>query len=346
MLPVFSRPNGHSAGDIWYTLPMSTRTQILNLLADGQFHSGTEIGANLGVSRAAVNKAIKVLQVSGLEIHCVTGKGYKLASPLAPLSEEKINQHLKNSRIKPTAIHVLDEVDSTNDYLLSLARTKTVSGHVCLGEAQLQGRGRRGNNWVAPAYRNILLSIAWEFQLGPADLGGLSLAAGVAVVNSLVELDVSDAKLKWPNDILLADKKIGGLLIEMQGESTGPCLVVLGIGINVDMGYVTKNEINQPWTDLKNETNLTFDRNQLAANLVKHLLQCFADFEENGFELFKKQWMSLHAYSDRHVKVIRGDREYPGKIINIGNNGALYLLDEKGEEHCFVSGEVSLRSIP
>jgi len=319
---------------------MSTRTNILNFLADGQFHSGTEIGASLGVSRAAINKAIKVLQASGLEIHCVTGKGYKLTSQLVPLSQEKINQHLGESLIKPTCIHILDEVDSTNAYLLNLSRTETVSRHV------LQGRGRRGNNWVAPAYRNILLSVAWQFQLGPADLGGLSLAAGVAVANALAELGVSDVKLKWPNDILLADKKIGGLLIEMQGESTGPCLVVLGIGINVDMGHVTKNEINQPWTDLKNETNLTFDRNQLAANLVKHLLQCFADFEENGFELFKKQWMSLHAYSDRHVKVIRGDREYPGKIINIGNNGALYLLDEKGEEHCFVSGEVSLRSIP
>ncbi|MFV1992609.1 MAG: bifunctional biotin--[acetyl-CoA-carboxylase] ligase/biotin operon repressor BirA [Acidiferrobacterales bacterium] len=334
-----------SPGDIWYTLSMTTRAHILNLLADGQFHSGTEIGQSLGVSRAAINKAIKVLQVSGLEIHSVTGKGYKLTSPLVPLSQEKINQHLKKSHIKPASIHLLDEVDSTNAYLLNLSQTKTVSRHVCLSESQLQGRGRRGNSWVAPAYRNILLSVSWQFQLGPADLGGLSLAAGVAVANALLELGVNGVKLKWPNDILLADKKIGGLLIEMQGESTGPCLVVLGIGINVDMGHVTKNEINQPWTDLKNETSLSFDRNQLAASLIKHLLQAFADFEQNGFELFKKQWLSLHAYSNRNVKVIRGDQEYPGKITNIGNNGALYLLDEKGEEHCFVSGEVSLRSM-
>ena len=324
---------------------MSTRAHILNFLADGQFHSGTEIGESLGLSRAAINKAIKVLQASGLEIHCVTGKGYRFASPLVPLSQEKINQYLEKSPIKTGFIHILDEVDSTNAYLLNLSRTKTVSRHVCLSELQLQGRGRRGNNWVAPAYRNIVMSIAWQFQLGPADLGGLSLAAGVAVANALAELNVHGIKLKWPNDILLADKKIGGLLVEMQGESTGPCLIVLGIGINVDMGHVTKNEINQPWTDLKNETNLTLDRNQLAASLIKHLLQSFEDFEQNGFELFKKQWLSLHAYSDRDVKVIRGNQEYPGKIINIDNNGALWLLDEKGQEHCFVSGEVSLRPV-
>lgn len=303
------------------------------------------MGASLGLSRAAINKGIKVLQQSGLEIHCVTGKGYRMINPQVPLSHEKINRNLKNSHIKPEFIHILDEVDSTNAYLLKLSQGKSVSGHVCLSESQLQGRGRRGNSWVAPAYRNILMSVAWQFQLGPADLGGLSLAAGVAVANALAELKTSEVKLKWPNDILIENKKIGGLLVEMQGESTGPCLIVLGIGINVDMGQVSEKEINQPWTDLKKETSLACDRNQLAAILIKHLLQSFTDFERHGFELFKKQWLSLHAYSDHSVKVVRGDQEYPGKIINIGNNGALYLLDDKGVEHCFVSGEVSLRPI-
>lgn len=301
------------------------------------------MGASLGVSRAAINKTVKSLQALGMEIHSVIGKGYKIVNPQLPLSREKISEYLSESGLDVKYIHVLDEVDSTNAYLLRLAQTGPVAGHVCLSESQPQGRGRRGNEWIAPAYRNIIMSMAWQFQSGPAALGGLSLVAGVAVANSLSELGVGQVKLKWPNDIMLDNKKLGGLLIEMQGESTGPCLVVLGIGINVDMGAISENKINQPWIDIKKAANVVCDRNQLAATLVKNLSMSFAEFESKGFELFREKWLSLHAYSDKKVKVIHGDLEHFGIISNIGTNGALYLRDENGKEQHFFSGEVSLR---
>lgn len=301
------------------------------------------MGANLGISRAAINKIVKSLQELGVEIHSVTGKGYKIVSPQSPLSKKKISEYLTEAGVKLAGLHVLDEVDSTNAYLLRLAQSNSVAGHICLSESQQQGRGRRGKGWVAPAYRNIIMSMAWQFQSGPVALGGLSLVAGVAVANSLAELGVGQVKLKWPNDIMLENKKLGGLLIEMQGESSGPCLVVLGIGINVDMGKVSEKDIGQPWIDIKQATNIVCDRNQLVATLVKNLSRSFAEFENKGFAAFREQWLLLHAYSDQNVKVIQGDREYFGKISNIGNNGALYLRDEKGKEQHFSSGEVSLR---
>jgi BirA family biotin operon repressor/biotin-[acetyl-CoA-carboxylase] ligase len=301
------------------------------------------MGAALGVSRAAINKTVKSLQVMGLDIHCVTGKGYKIVSPQVPLSRKIISENLKKIDTKAENIHVLDEVNSTNAYLLQLAQTQSVAGHVCLSESQPQGRGRRGREWLAPAYRNIIMSIAWQFQSGPAALGGLSLVAGVAVANSLSDLGVGQVKLKWPNDIILENKKLGGLLIEMQGESSGPCLVVLGVGINVDMGVISDGEINQPWTDIKKATNIECDRNLLAATLVKNLSTSFEKFERKGFAAFRDQWLLLHAYSGRDVKVIQGETEHFGKISNIGDNGALYLRDENGREQHFFSGEVSLR---
>lgn len=329
--------------DIWYTLLMSTRVKILDLLADGQFHSGTELGIALGMSRAAINKIIKSLQAQGIEIHSVTGKGYKIVSPQIPLSSNKIRQYLQTTGVVPEDIHVLDEIDSTNAYLLRLAQSSPVTGHVCFSESQQQGRGRRGKHWVASAYRNIIMSIAWQFQSGPAALGGLSLVAGVAVANALAELGIDQVKLKWPNDIILDEQKLGGLLIEIQGEASGPCLAVLGIGINVDMGNIESKEIGQPWIDIKQVIDASCDRNQLAAILIQHLLKSFTEFENKGFEAFREQWLKLHAYSNQDVKVIHGDCEHFGKISNIGNNGALFLRDEQGREQQFFSGEVSLR---
>jgi len=323
---------------------MSTRTKILQLLADGDFHSGTEMGESLGLSRAAINKTVKSLQMLGIEIHCVTGKGYRVANPQPPLSKDKILHYLSELGSDIKSIYILDEIDSTNSYLQKLSREEPVSGHVCISESQLDGKGRRGNQWLAPAYRNIIMSMAWEFQTGPAQLGGLSLAAGVAVANSLSESGIAHVRLKWPNDIILENKKLGGLLIEIQGEASGPCLAILGIGINIDMGMDNHVGIDQPWIDVLKATSKVIDRNRLSALLVHNLGKVFRKFESSGFACFREQWLSMNAYPDQNVKIIQGEVEHIGRISNIDKNGALYLRGENGIEQVFYSGEVSLRS--
>ncbi|MHB8744887.1 MAG: HTH domain-containing protein, partial [Sulfuricaulis sp.] len=162
---------------------MTTRVEILKLLSDGAFHSGTDLGNKLGITRAAVCKNIQRLTQTGLDVHRVTGRGYKLEAPLVLLERSRILKHLGAAAADfRDRLHVLDEVDSTNRQLAEyVASTKNMNGATCLAEAQLHGRGRRGRAWVATPYRNLMLSMAWRFPGGSNIISGLSLAAGVAV---------------------------------------------------------------------------------------------------------------------------------------------------------------------
>ena len=186
---------------------MSTRLGILQLLADGNLHSGADIGRKLGVTRAAVHKGVKALAASGLGVHAVAGLGYRLDAPITPLDRQQIARTLAAGASAASRVEVLETVDSTNRYLLARALADPdPRGMVCLGEVQPQGRGRQGKSWIATAYENLMMSMAWRFSAGPAMVVGLSLAAGVAVARALEAFGVPDAGLKWPNDILWGDR--------------------------------------------------------------------------------------------------------------------------------------------
>jgi len=160
--------------------------QILILLADGQFHSGTELAEVLGISRSAIWKQLNSLTELGLAYSAVSGKGYRLDKPLQLLSDDVIRAQLDPLSLNLLAsLEIFDEIDSTNRYLLEQAGLSAVSGRVCFAEQQSAGRGRRGRTWVSPFGRNIYVSILWRFQHGYASTAGLSLAMGVAVIRAL-----------------------------------------------------------------------------------------------------------------------------------------------------------------
>ena len=326
---------------------MNTRTRILKLLADGRFHSGTEMGRLLGVSRTAICKGIKTLSARGLDIHRVTGRGYKLALPLQPFEQAAIEIQLRRAGTKVRgAIEVLEEVDSTNRYLLACADVPSIAGRVCLAEVQRQGRGRRGRVWVASPYRNVMLSMAWRFPQGPEVITGLSLAAGAAVLNALGDYGVSGAALKWPNDILWRDRKLAGILIDIRGEAAGPSLVVLGVGINGQIDAGDAGKIDQAWVDLHSVTGDTVDRNRLAAQLIRRLWSMFEVFAAEGFAPFRDVWERHHHYAGRHVRLLQGEREVNGVVEGVDENGALWLRDASGLRRSFHSGEISVRAAP
>jgi BirA family biotin operon repressor/biotin-[acetyl-CoA-carboxylase] ligase len=327
-------------GSCYYSGSMSTRQTLLKLLADGAFHSGPVLGERLGVSRAAVNKTIQTLVENGIEIHRVTGRGYRLGEPFIPLSAELIGALLaeRNSHVK---VDVFDEVDSTNTQLLHAP--DVASGRACLTESQTAGRGRRGRAWVATPCHNILMSISWRFETGPAGLAGLSLAAGVAVLRALEEFGVRDAGLKWPNDILRDGRKLAGLLIDLRGEASGPSLVVLGLGLNV---YVAPHDaalIDQPWISLRESLPAPVDRNHLAGLLVLHLGEMFRVFEQAGFEAFRAEWERHHLYAGKAVRVHAGQEDMFGTVEGIDANGGLRMRVEGGALRTFHSGDVHLR---
>ena len=325
---------------------MTTRAEILKMLSDGAFHSGTDLGNKLGITRAAVCKNIRHLTQSGLDVHRVTGRGYKLDAPLTLLDRSRILKHLGAASANfRDRLHVLDEVDSTNRHLDGLvAQAKSVNGVTCLAETQSGGRGRRGRAWVATPYHNLMLSMVWRFTGGPAIVSGLSLAAGLAVLHALEEYGVADAGLKWPNDVLWDNRKLAGLLADVQGEAAGPTLVILGVGVNGYIGRDDAERIDQPWGDLQNIAGETADRNRLAALVMRHLWRMFQVFAEKGLAPFRAEWQTRHLYHRRRVRLIHGDNELSGTVEGIDDNGGLMIRHAKGTQ-VFHSGEISMRPI-
>lgn len=322
---------------------MIDKSKLITILSDGAFHSGESLGQQLGVTRAAVWKAIKDIQSLGLEIYSVRGKGYQLACPLSLLNKNKILRFLnKTDTVLPGDLIVHFDTDSTNSYLLRGVGEGMASGTVCLSEHQSNGRGRRGRHWVSPLGANLYLSLLWRFSDGAARLSGLSLAIGLFLVKALEELGVSGAQVKWPNDVLWNDKKLAGILLEVVGETSGPCHVVCGIGLNVAMPPTASQTIDQAWIDLKSTGVGSLDRNQIAAVVIRHLLDAIQLYEDNGFNYFLPLWKQYDLTYERPVVIHLYNQVQEGIGKGVDERGMLLLETDKGISR-YASGEVSLR---
>ena len=317
----------------------SSFIDVLKRLSDGQFHSGEELGALLGVSRAAVWKTLKKFEQIGIDIVSIKGKGYCIQGGLDLLNESKIQlEHQGLLDIK-----VVLQVDSTNSYLLRQEQPERL---VCLAESQTAGRGRRGRAWISPFAQNLYISIGWGFENGVAALEGLSLAIGLAVIRCLRRLGVGGLNLKWPNDVLYQDKKLGGILIEMRGDPAGYCLSVIGVGLNVSMNTNYSAAIDQPWISLNDifiEQEIPLvERNHLASSLLVEMELMLSDYRHKGFCAYKNEWMSVAAYLNQQVYIYSGNDVYTGIFLGVDDAGAL-MLDIDSKTQIFHGGEVSLR---
>ena len=321
---------------------MGRERQILELLNTGEFHSGEDLAERLSISRAAVWKVIQNLTTHGVDIHAVRGRGYRLAYPLEFLDRSSITAQLnKTVRRAITEIQVHEHIDSTNTYLMSQAKCGQASGSVCLAELQSAGRGRRGRSWVSPYGANLYLSLLWRFAAGSALLSGLSLAAGVAVARALEELGVTEVGLKWPNDLLWQGRKLGGLLLEFGGESSGPCYVVAGIGLNIAMPQGAQQHIDQPWVDLRTILG-SVSRNRLVAQVLNQLVLIFSRFEETGLGAMVQEWTRYDQIAGRAVLLKLPHRTVTGTACGVDETGALLVQTDNGVER-FMAGEISLR---
>ena len=210
-------------------------------------------------------------------------------------------------------------------------------------EQQSAGRGRRGRQWVSPFASNLYLSLLWEFEQGAAALEGLSLAVGVAAVRALTACGVSGVALKWPNDVLAAGRKLGGILIEISGDATGSCQVVIGIGINVAMPEDAGQSIDQAWTDVRTLAGgKAPGRSVLLAALLDELLPLAAQFQEGGFPAWRDAWMALDAYADTPVVLDTGATQLAGIARGVDDRGGLNLETTVGAQTVY-GGEISMR---
>jgi BirA family biotin operon repressor/biotin-[acetyl-CoA-carboxylase] ligase len=323
---------------------MPLRHRLLNLLADGEFHSGEALGAALGVSRMAVWKHLKTLRELGVNFEVVRARGYRLPASIELLDGNKIFSELASSTAAHIdAIHVFHELDSTNNWLREQSLNGAASGTVCLAEMQRAGRGRRGRSWVSPYAANLYLSLLWRSTAGAAALSGLSLVTGIAVLRCLRAWGVETAGLKWPNDVLAKNSKLAGILIDVVGESSGPCAVILGIGVNVCMPQFAAAEIDQSWTDLHSLTGRSDQsRNRLAAELLDQLLPAVAEFEKAGMQPFLDEWRRNDVVAGCRIDLQLPNETVTGTACGIDDGGALLVETLYGRRR-FTSGEVSVR---
>ena len=254
-----------------------------------------------------------------------------------PLDKEKILSKLSNEFRSKVVLEVFDTISSTNDYLLRKEKNKNKDIKICIAEEQTKGRGRRGKSWISPKFKNIYFSL--NSFLKKEDLSGLSIAVALSVSKVLTKINVMSL-IKWPNDLLVGNKKICGILIETAkvGELTK---VVIGIGINVNMEY--SELIDQEWTSIKLEKKQLVDRNSIITDMINQLCITLNKFEQEEFDYFLKRFTSLDLLRDKEFTL----KDKPNEtFIGKGIDNKSFLIAQNLKDQRIVkfsSGEVSLK---
>jgi BirA family transcriptional regulator, biotin operon repressor / biotin---[acetyl-CoA-carboxylase] ligase len=331
------------------TTAQARRQRLLAMLAEGSFYSGELLAKKLKISRGGIWKLMHSLKALGVDVESVPRQGYRLPRAVDLLDKEAITSALPASaKSHMERCDVLLTVDSTNRFVADLPPPAAGRFQLCTAEVQNAGRGRRGRTWLAPFGSGICMSLGWQFNEAPPTFSALSLAVGIAVVKAFQRLGVEGVGLKWPNDLQWHGRKLGGILIEMRGESAGPAQVIIGIGINMHMPTAVRMHLAEHQAALIADVHeimreQTPTRNAVIGSVVGELLQMLQTFATQGFEPFRDQWRQLDTLADAPVKVISGSQTTMGTARGVEADGTL-LVEVDGELRKFVSGEVSLRA--
>jgi len=325
-------------------LPLPQR--VFQRLDDRAFQSGEALAADLAVTRAAVWKAVEQLRELGVHLDAQSARGYRLANGVSALSTERIGAALPSEvRARLEALQVEWTLESTNTRLLDSLPPAAGLASVVLAEHQTGGRGRRGRGWIAPPGGAICFSLAWQFPEMPLDLSALSLVTGIAVVDALDAVGAQGVRLKWPNDLVTAQGKLGGILIEMRAEAGGPVHVVIGVGINVLLDEAARAAVAATGNvadDLRAHCAAVPDRNAIVAALLAQLVPVLADFPRHGLAPHLLRWSALDALQGCEVRVENSGEITRGLARGIDSHGALLVETPAGVQR-FISGEVSVR---
>lgn len=315
---------------------------ILQQLSDGKFHSGEKLAQHFEVTRVTIWNAIQHAQNLGVDVFSVRGRGYKLPSAIELLDKDAILQAIGEQR-KWFNLELLEEVVSTNTHLMKAAANGAPHVTCTVAHIQTNGRGRRGRTWVSRLGASLTFSLLWRFDCGAAALSGLSLTIGVALIRALNELGIKSAQLKWPNDVLIDNKKLAGILIDLQGDLDGPSAAVIGVGINYNLTDKVLSSIDQPATDINRASNGSINQNELLGTILKHLVDVLRDFDKHGFVGVRDEWLRYHAYHNKQVGMLLPDgRNIEGLVVGVAEDGILLVETAFGLQR-FSAGEISLR---
>lgn len=323
------------------------KNKILHLLKENEknFISGQGISEKLGVSRTAIWKYINVLKEDGYEIESISKKGYRLISSPDLLSFEELSENLHTKYIGKNIMY-FQTIDSTNNKAKELALEGYPNGTVIISEEQTFGRGRLGRSFTSPKFKGIWLSMILRPDIDPMNVSKVTQVGAAAVIKTLKELDIK-AYVKWPNDIILNNKKICGILTEMSGELNKVNYVVMGIGVNVNIDAEDfPEELRDTATSISYELGRYIKRKDIVSNLLNNFEILYDEFEkkesiDTSINICKESSILI----GKEVRIINRGRESLGKAIDLNNEGELIVEFNDGRIEKIISGEVSIRGL-
>jgi len=315
--------------------------RLLRVLSDARVRSAETLASTLGCSRASLSRRMLEIEEWGVRVCRIRGRGYRLDEPLDLIDRDALAALLAPLQW-PFRVEVFDECASTNTLLLERALKGAAHASVLACEHQTAGRGRRGTQWISALGGSLTFSLLWRFPQAPAQLSGLSLAVAVGAARAVEALGARPVGLKWPNDLLLGERKLGGILIEMTGDAAGPSPAVIGVGLNVRLPEEAHRRIATPAAELA-ANGLAPSRTILLARLLEKIAGVLEQFQREGFSSLRDEWLARHAWQGKRVALKIADRAVAeGQAVGIAEDGALLLRSHRGLES-FHAGELSLR---
>ena len=320
------------------------RQLILSALKQGNSVSGEELGKKLNISRAAIWKHINKLRKKGYKITSSPQSGYRLIESAARFIPEEVDLGLNNKLIGKRILY-REDVTSTQDVAEGLAKLGGEDGIVVISEKQSTGRGRKGRDWDSPTGEGIYLSVILRPNLTPGQVLQIPLIAGVAVGKAIKMVSSLEPRIKWPNDIMIGDRKVGGILTEMNSEINKVNYVILGIGINVTTPRALFPEsIRSIATSLAEECGETISRGRLLRHILAEFESLYTQFLTSGFEGIREEWKAMNNTTGSRVKISGEEGEIEGEALDIDSEGFLLIRKENGNVKRIISGDVSLRA--
>ncbi|MFH1479593.1 MAG: biotin--[acetyl-CoA-carboxylase] ligase [Candidatus Omnitrophota bacterium] len=315
-------------------------TKIINFFKknSGSYISGEEISNALGVSRTTIWKHIEKLRAEGYEITASPHLGYRLESFPDRLTELELGFDL-GTDIVGKKIYSYKEISSTNDTAYSLALSGEKNGSIVIAEYQSKGRGRLGRKWISPRGKGAYFSVILRPDILPREISLITLISSLAIAKSIREYVNLPALIKWPNDILINNSKICGILTEMNGETDKINFVIIGIGININ---TKKDLLPEGASSILEEKGNSVSRVELLRVILRNLDRYYKMFSEGKREVILNEYKVLSGVLDKRVKVSYHDQVIQGHAVDIDNEGALIIRLDSGFNERVLAGDVSM----
>jgi len=313
------------------------REKILQRLKNnGEFVSGEEISNALGISRQALWKHMQDLKEAGYEILAVPHLGYRLLSSPDRLYPYEVQSGLGTSLIGKNILY-MESVGSTMDIAVEKGMGGAPEGTIVLAETQTKGRGRLGRQWLSPKYKGLYFSLVLRPRLPPQYVPVLTLLVAIGVCEAVRAILSLDARIKWPNDIMLNNKKTGGILTELSAEADMTRFVVAGLGLNVNNG---PRSLPEGATSLCEFTGAQVNRIRLLQEILRKIESGYLQLQDSGSAFLIEKWRSYSTTLGRRVRIISQQQDLEGEAFDIDLDGGLLLRLDSGLQTKITSGEI------